>query len=168
VLRRLACLAILSCIACPCLAADQPPGQTLRIEPLTRGRATEVLANIDDIAEGVERQIRNPGSPRDEAILDDVRGVIALPSEWRWHYRDHGLLLAIPVRERLGIGARANAESLIAESVCRNTRDQGLGAPPVQVVLIEPEVPCSVLSRRSGMLSNADAAAAGLGVCDCR
>ena len=169
VLRRLACLAILSCIACPCLAADQPAGQTLRIEPLTRGRATEVLANIDDIAEGVERQIRNPGSPRDEAILDDVRGVMAHASEWRWYSRDHGILLAIPVRERLGIGTRANAENLLADVVRRLIYQKGSGNPPVQVVFIEPEIPCPGPGRCAGTFSAVSFTGAdGGAACNCR
>jgi hypothetical protein len=70
-------------------------------------------------------------------------------------------LLAIPVRERLGIAARANAENLLADIVRRLIYQRGWGNPLVQVVFIEPEIPCHV------PCAGATFASAGA-ACDCR
>lgn len=161
--RHLACLITAACFASACLAADTPAGSKTALKPLTRGRASEILANTDSIAEGLAQLISKPGTPQDEAIFDDVSDVMAHASEWRWYSRDRGVLLAIPVRERLGIAARANAENLLADIVRRLIYQRGWGNPPVQVVFIEPEIPCYVPC--------AGATFATVGVraaCDCR
>jgi len=162
VLRSLlAFLIAVACLASTCLAADATAGSKTALQPLTRGRASEILANTDTIADGIDRLIKKPGTPQDEAILDDVSDVMAHVSEWRWYSRDHGVLLAIPVRERLGIAARANAENLLADIVRRLIYQRGWGNPLVQVVFIEPEIPCHV------PCAGATFASAGA-ACDCR
>jgi len=168
VIRRIAFLALLSCVASPCLTADQAAGQSPRIEPLTRGRAAGVMAGIDGIADETERRIMTPGSSRGEPVFDDIRGVMTHASEWRWYYRDHGVLVAIPVRERLGIATRTNAENLVADVVRGIISEQGLGSPPVQAVFIEPEIPCPSLHRRIDTLLDGGSAGQGFGGCGCR
>jgi hypothetical protein len=163
--RQLAFLTAFACLAPNCLAAETTEGSKTALQLLTRGRATEILANTDTIADGLARLIKNPGNPQDEAIFDDVSDVMAHESEWRWYSRDHGVLLAIPVRERLGIAARANAENLLADIVRRLIYQRGWGNPPVQVVFIEPEIPCHVPCNAGANVAASWTAGAA---CDCR
>lgn len=174
--RRFASLVLAFALPCPCLAAADEPGITSflpRVEPLTRGRGEALVANSSTLADDVARFIQQPEAARDEAILDDVRGVMASTSEWRWYYRDHALMVAVPVSERLAYGTRRNAEALLAGAIRRAAYEQGAGTPPVQVVFIEPEVPCHVPGLRSGgFATGADggfgAGGFGMGDCGCR
>lgn len=178
---RFATLALACALSFPCLAQTVDQGDTAflpRVEPLTRGRGTALVANSSALADDVARLIQQPEAARDEAILDDVRDVMASTSEWRWYYRDHGLMVAVPVRERLAYGTRRNAEALLAQTIRRAAYEQGAGAPPVQVVFIEPEVPCFVPGLRSGGFGTAggdgfgggagSGGLAGAGDCGCR
>ncbi len=178
--RRVALVTAASLLAFPGLAGAQPATTFMpRVEPLTRGHGEALVANADALADDVARFIQQPEAARDAAILDDVRGVMASTSEWRWYYRDHGLMVAVPVRERLAYGTRRNAEALLASVIRRAAHEQGSGNPPVQVVFIEPEVPCHVPGLRSGAFAAgaaggfADGAGgiggmAGWGDCGCR
>lgn len=140
--RLFATLVAAACL-CPMIgfAEDSADGAGNAAQPLTRGGAAEILANTDTVAEGLERMVKKPGNSRDEAIFADVSDVMAHASEWRWYSRDRGILLAIPVRERLGIAAQATAEEHLADIVRRLIYQQGWGDPPVQVIFIEPERP---------------------------
>ena len=176
--RRFATLVLAFALPFPCLAVADEPGITSflpRVEPLTRGRGEALVANSSTLADDVARFIQQPEAARDEAILDDVRGVMASTSEWRWYYRDHALMVAVPVSERLAYGTRRNAEALLAGAIRRAAYEQGAGTPPVQVVFIEPEVPCHVPGLRStGFASGAGgglgdgAGGFGMGDCGCR
>lgn len=160
--RRLAVFATVALLTSPALAVAEPAVGLPRVEPLTRGRGEMLVANADALADDVGRFVQHPGAARDEAILDDVRGVMASTSEWRWYYRDHGLMVAVPVRERLAYGTRRNAEALLTSAIQRAASEQGVGRPPVQVVFIEPEVPCHVPGLRSAGFTTG----AGSGVAD--
>ena len=132
-------LVLASCLPC-CLtavgsAADPKPG------PITRGQAEQILAGTGTITAELETQLAKPRDPRQAIMLDDVRSVMAHASEWRWYSRDHGILIAIPVRERLGISAKVNGEDALEDIVRRLVNQNGWGNPPVQVVFIEPEPP---------------------------
>jgi hypothetical protein len=122
-------------------AADGSPATR---DVLTRGRAAEVLAQTDTLAEDLSRQITTLRNPAEAAAIDDVRDVLSQAPEWRWYSRDHGILLAIPVRERLGLVARYDGEAALADVVRRLINQKGWGNPPVQVVFIEPELPSPV------------------------
>jgi len=113
-------------------------------DTLTRGRAAEILASTGTIAEDLSRQITSLRDPAEAAAIDDVRDVLSQAAEWRWYSRDHGILLAIPVRERLGLLARYDGEEALADVVRRLINQKGWGNPPVQVVFIEPELPSPV------------------------
>ena len=140
--RLVRTLAVSACLTpVLCFAEESGSGSETSLQPLTRARASEILANTDSVAEGLERMMRKPGNPRDEAIFADVKDVMAHSSEWRWYSRDKGILLAIPVRERLGIAYRVTAEDHLADIIRRLIYQKGWGNPPVQVVFIEPEVP---------------------------
>ena len=127
-------------------ASTQPATQRVTIEPLTRSRATEILADTDSLGDDVMRQMRSLRNPYEAAAIDDISDVMAHASEWRWYSRDRGILLAIPVRERLGMLADINGEQVLADVVRRLINQRGLGNPPVRVVLIEPEEPTRVVS----------------------
>lgn len=150
-------LAVTACLTpMLCLAEESGSGSETSVQPLTRAGASEILANTDSVAEGIERMMRKPGNPRDEAIFADVKDVMAHSSEWRWYSRDKGILLAIPVRERLGIADRATAEDHLADIIRRLIYQKGWGNPPMQVVFIEPERPL-LRSCRSATLMTATA-----------
>lgn len=126
----------------PCFADDEAVGpKPLPIERLTRERAAQVLANTDGLAEDLTRQIKNLRNPAEAAAVDDLHGALAGASEWEWYSRDHGILLAIPVKERLGISSSYTGEKVLADVVRRLINQKGWGNPPVQVVLVEPELP---------------------------
>lgn len=182
--RSLLLIAPMAVVAFPLVAAAQPLATPLpRIEPLTRGRGTAIVANSDVIADELAQYVKEPHVARDEAILDDVRDVMTPASEWRWYWRDHSLLVAVPVRERLRYGVRSNAEALLAIATRRAIHERGWGSPPVQVVFIEPEVPCHVpsldwatgsaagfarIAGAGGTGTAGDGFAGGAGGCNCR
>ena len=93
------CLVLTSLLISPCFADDAATNaRPMPLEPLTRARAAEILANTDVIAEDITRQIKSLRNPAEAAVVDDIRDVIAHSSEWEWYSRDHGILLAIPVK----------------------------------------------------------------------
>jgi hypothetical protein len=149
-IRIVVCLLVASCLPTVCRAQEEPATlpatRPAAIEPLTRSRARAILADTDAIGEDVMRQIRTLRNPLEAAVIEDISDVMSHASEWRWYSRDHGILLAIPVRERLGILADVNGEQVLADVVRRLINQRGLGNPPVRVVLIEPEEPARVVS----------------------
>ena len=138
-----ACLVAASCLASPCLAADEEtaPARPTRVEPLTRSRAAEILADTDTLAEDLLKQMKNLRNPAEAALVDDLSAVLSHSSEWEWYSRDHGILLAIPVKERLGLLTSYDGEKVLADVVRRLINQKGGGNPPVQVVLVEPKLP---------------------------
>lgn len=141
--RIAACLVLALCLVSPCLAADEETANVkqTRVEPLTRGRAAQILAETDTIAEDLLKQMKNLRNPAEAALVDDLSEVLAHSSEWEWYSRDHGILLAIPVKERLGLLTSYDGEKVLADVVRRLINQKGGGNPPVQVVLIEPKLP---------------------------
>ena len=138
-----ACLVLASCLVSPCLAADEETATVRpnRVEPLTRGRAAQILADTDTIAEDLLKQMKNLRNPAEAALVDDLSVVLSHSSEWEWYSRDRGILLAIPVKERLGLLTSYDGEKVLADVVRRLINQKGGGNPPVQVVLIEPKLP---------------------------
>jgi hypothetical protein len=141
--RIAACLILASCLVSPCFAADdeQTDAGSTTLEPLTRGRAAQILSNTDTLAEDLARQIKSLRSSYEADVVDDIRDVLSHSSEWRWYSRDHGILLAIPVKERLGLLNSYKGEKVLADVVRRLINQKGWGNPPVQVVLVEPQLP---------------------------
>jgi hypothetical protein len=146
-----------------CLAVAQDGEVVSNVLPITRVQAENILANRDSIAESLDKQISRISDPRLAVVLQDVRATATDPSEWRWYSRDHGILLAISVRERLGISAKVEGAKTLADIVRRLINQNGWGNPNVQVVLIEPESPCDC--RRPCDIRSANAPAVA---CNCR
>jgi len=143
-----------SCLMSPCLADDETVNvRPMTIDQLTRGRASQLLANTDAVGEDLARQIKNVKSPTDASTVDDLSGVLSHFSEWRWYSRDRGILLAIPVKERLGLQTYYNGERMLADFVRRIINQRGWGNPPVQVVFIEPVYPESSHGNGIGQCS---------------
>jgi len=124
-----------------CLATGaEPAGETL-----SRREAAEILVNAPAIGEEIQGRLDDRRVPVDEdekrefKAFDDVRDVMTRASEWRWYARDGGILLAISVRQRLGLAAKVESEQALADVVRRLIYQRGLGNPRVQVVFIEPE-----------------------------
>jgi hypothetical protein len=162
-----ACLIMASCLVSPCSADDEAANvRPMPLEPLTRARASQVLADTDTLAEDLTRQIKNLRNPAEAAVIDDLHDVLTHSSEWEWYSRDHGILLAIPVKERLGILAGYKGEKVLADVVRRLINQKGWGNPPVQVVLIEPALP--MIPRYPAVEQSAFFPAATFGDCNCR
>lgn len=164
--HRSMALLLIACLCTSLRAGESTNTNTpFLVEPLTRGRAAAILANTDELAQAIDsrintplgpyepRPVARPGAPaipaaveqvelsRQRSIIDDVRGVLASPWEWRWYARDGRILVAVPTRERVGTLAKARAETLLADMVQRELLDARLAHPEVQVVFIEPESP---------------------------
>lgn len=128
----------------PCLIAGWPTPHLSAGEAKT---ATTTASNpfaipgIDGLVEAATKEVKRSRDQFRIAAFDDVRDVMAHASEWIWYSRDNGILLAIPVRERLGIAAKVEGEADLAEVVRRLINQAGWGNPPVQVILVEPEEP---------------------------
>jgi hypothetical protein len=99
------------------------------------------IPGINGLVEAAGTEVKRTGNQWRIAAFDDVRDVVVHASEWHWYSRDNGVLLAIPVRERLGIAAKIEGEKALADVIRRLINQAGWGNPPVQVVLIEPEEP---------------------------
>jgi hypothetical protein len=111
------------------------------------GRTASEIPGVDGLVEMTTLEFKRARNPSQIAAFDDVRDVMAHASEWRWYSRDRGILLAIPVREGLGIEAKVEGERALADVVRRLINQAGWGNPPVQVVLVEGEVPCCECPR---------------------
>lgn len=127
------------------IAAWEPP-HLLAVDGTPETAAAWILDNIPGInglVDATAKEVKRTGNPSRIAAFEDVRDVMAHASEWRWYSRDNGILLAIPVRERLGIAARVEGERALADVVRRILNQAGWGNPPVQVVLVAHEEPRS-------------------------
>jgi len=153
----------------PCFADGEAANpKQMPLQPLTRASAAQILANTDSIAEDLIRQIKSLRNPGEAAVVDDLHDVIANSSDWEWYSRDHGILLAIPVKERLGLHTSYSGEKVLADVVRRLIHQRGWGNPPVQVVLIEPKYPTVA---RSYVVENSTGYPAGYPagrICSCR
>jgi hypothetical protein len=137
-----ACLVLVSCLASPCFAEDGETAapQPLQLEWLSRSRASLILENGGELSNSLARQIKSPRNADEAKIVEEIRDSLTDPSNWRWHYRDHGLLLGIPVNERLGMLSSYYGEKVLADIVRRLINQKGWGNPRVQVVFVEPQL----------------------------
>ncbi len=97
----------------------------------------EVMADTVAFAAAIDTQIRRID---DRAPLRDVETVLpdmAHPSEWRFHSRQDGLLVAIPVTRNLTATEKYGGEREVVDVVERLIRQRGFSGR-VQVVFIEP------------------------------
>lgn len=124
-------LCLIASLATPHLSASETKTAT------SDGWSPANIPGIDGLVEATRTEVKRTGNQLRIAMFDDVRDVVAHASEWRWFSRDNGVLLAIPVRERLGISAKVEGERALAEVVRRLINQAGWGNPPVQVVLTE-------------------------------
>mgnify|MGYP006269811285 CR=1 FL=1 len=128
----------------PCLIAALAKPDLLAGDfttPTAAGWTPAEIPGIAGLVNAATTEIKRTGNPSRIAEFDDVRDVMAHASEWRWYSRDNGILLAIPIRERLGITAKAEGEKALANVVRRLINQAGWGNPPVQVILVEDEAP---------------------------
>ena len=109
--------------------------------PTAAGWTPAEIPGIAGLVNAARTEVKRTGNPSRIAAFDDVRDVMAHASEWRWYSRDNGILLAIPIRERLGIAAKAEGEKTLADVVRRLINQAGWGNPPVQVILAGYDAP---------------------------
>jgi len=155
----------------PCFADDEAaPANPRPLTSLTRGHAAQILADTDTLAEDLSKQIKNLRNPAEATLVDDLRDVLSHSSEWEWYSRDRGILLAIPVKERLGLLTSYDGEKVLADVVRRLINQKGWGNPPVQVVLIEPEYPITARCCLAGQAAfdPAHNLTQPVGLCNCR
>lgn len=114
------------------LAGDLPT-------PTAAGWTPAEIPGIAGLVNAASTEVKRYGNPSRIATFDDVRDVMADASEWRWYSRDNGILLAIPIRERLGIAAKAEGEKALADVLRRLINQAGRGNPSVQVILVGNE-----------------------------
>ncbi len=131
-------------------AVDEGVGpQQQGVTWLSERRAGRIVADGASIGDEIVRELAGLSDPNEAAIVEDVLDVLPHPSEWRWYQRDHGLLIALDVRKRLGITEASVGRDAI-EAVAREVLErQGHGRPDVRVVFIEPAYP-PVARGRSG------------------
>lgn len=122
--------------ATPCLVAGDVT------TPTAAGWTPAEIPGIGGVLDAATKEVKRSGNPSQIAAFADVRDVMTHASEWRWYSRDNGILLAIPIRERLGFAAKADGEKALADVVRRLINQAGWGNPPVQVVLVGQEELC--------------------------
>lgn len=122
-------------------SGQEAAGGQSPLDRLTEGRATEILEDSSELADAVVRQIKSLRDPAETMVVENIQDVLTPATEWRWYSRDHGLLLAIPVTQRVGTVTAVDAEKVFADVVRRLINQRGWGNPRVQVVFIEPRLP---------------------------
>lgn len=138
--------------------AESRPGA---VTWLSERRAGQIVADATSLGDEMVRELGNLADPTEAAILEDVLDAVPYPSEWRWYPRDRGLLIAAPVRKRLGITETSVGSDAIEAVARRVLERQGHGRPDVRVVFIEPEYPPVARGRAGVGGSGAGAVGAG-------
>lgn len=136
---------IMVCAALSLPAAHEAAATETRDPSAAAGWNPAAIPGMETLVDAAARQVKRTGDATRIAAFEDVRDVMAHASEWRWYARDNGILLAIPIRERLGIPAKAEGERALEDVVRRLINQAGWGNPPVQVILVGREEPCHVI-----------------------
>jgi hypothetical protein len=149
-------------LAGPCAWADLTREQA----SIPKRLADRIIADSD--AYGVDAQRKIAEST--DSDLADVSDVIDHASQWRYYSRDRGVMVAIPVKQRLNYADRVEAEKKIAsiyERLVNQREDQPIEGA-IRVVFIEPASPCAC-PRGSQNAGGAFRGGPGAGaVCYCR
>jgi len=156
-------------VICVCMLAAQLGWADLTREQssIPRRLADKIVADSGSYGVETQRKI----SESTDATLAEMRDVIDHASLWRYYSRDRGVMVAIPVKERMNYVDRLDGERKIAELFERlvNQREDTPIEGAVRVVFIEPAAPYTC--PRGGHLKGAgprnwDAGAGA--ACSCR
>lgn len=99
----------------------------------------DILASSASFAAQVVAQIQRDDSVQ-SATLQGVKRLVTPASEWRFHSRGRGILIAIPVRRSVLAQEKSSGEAAVKDIVERMIRQRDL-ATPVEVVFVEPTAP---------------------------
>jgi hypothetical protein len=127
---------------------------------ITANQASWVLSRQDDVARKTADYLKesngkagsNGGANR-TANSDVIELVTKNPSEWRFHSRDRGILIAIDVPKGTSPRVQLLAQKLVAEAavkVIRQEQDMAI-ANYVRVVVVDPS--WNDMQQRSGFFS---------------
>ena len=119
--------------------------------------AEEIMADTNSFAARIESKLRQDGDEQ-STILKSIEQDIEDSSQWRFHPRGRGLLIAIPVKKNLLSTEKYSGEAAIVDLVERLIRQQDLSGR-VEVVFIEPaSLDCYIRTPRPCGAGVADAA----------
>jgi hypothetical protein len=110
---------------------------------ISRSVAESILAKSDALGQRISKQIMDVTGGGESALLS-LQDSIEHSSQWRYYYRDRGILIAIPVKQQLSYMDRFDGEIEIARLAERlvlqsdNQRIEGA----IRVVFIEPQPEC--------------------------
>lgn len=128
--------------------------------------AESILATSETLGQRIQKQITAIKGDSDSALVS-VQDVIEPSSNWRYYYRDRGILIAIPVKQRLSYLDRFNGEievATLAERLVLQSENQRIEGA-VRVVFIEPQPECRY--RRTIHSQAFNTAAAAEMACGC-
>lgn len=114
----------------------------------------EIMADTGQFASAIDAQLRRTDDRGGLRNIDNVAPDMSHASEWRFHSRHGGLLVAIPVNRNLTAAEKYGGEREIVDVVERLIRQRGMSGD-IEVVFIEPAAfapafgtPCSLHSFR--------------------
>lgn len=99
----------------------------------------EILSDRASFAAQIEAHLRRDDDVQ-PAALQAVKRLVTPSSQWRFHPRGRGVLIAIPVRRSVLVQEKSSGEAAVRDIVERMIRQRGL-TTPIEVVFVEPTPP---------------------------
>jgi hypothetical protein len=108
----------------------------------------EILADPGTFASQIDAQLRRNDATQ-SAVIKSIAPDLEDASQWRFHPRDRGLLVAIPVKRNLLVTDKYAGEAAIIDVIERLIRQRDLSGR-VEVVFIEPaSLDCYIRTPRA-------------------
>lgn len=96
----------------------------------------EFLSDAASLATQIEAHLRRDDDVQ-PAELQAVKRLVTPSSQWRFHPRGRGVLIAIPVRRSMLAREKSSGEAAVRDVVERMIRQRDL-TTPIEVVFVEP------------------------------
>jgi hypothetical protein len=96
----------------------------------------DIMADTQSFAADIDKVLRRQGDAQ-PAVIKSIEPDIEDSSQWRFHVRGRGILVAIPVKRNLLYAEKYSSEAAIVDVIERLIRQRDLSGR-IEVVLIEP------------------------------
>lgn len=118
-------------------------GPSRKQTSISKTVAESILSTSETLGQRIQKQIKAITGDSDSALVS-IQDVIEPASNWRYYYRDRGILIAIPVKQRLPYLDRFHGEievATLAERLVLQSDNQRIEGA-IRVVFIEPQPEC--------------------------